>query len=115
MDSLATQSACEFSCLAAEFQIGTSAGVPYHLNVLPCNPVAQARTDGLHACLLGSKAGGQPLGGVRLAQAVASLFRGKNTLEKAFPKALHRSLDPVYLSDVNPCAYNHLRRSAKVP
>jgi len=114
MDALAAEAVGVFQGLAGEANGGALAGETDDLDVVPGDAVAQAGSDGLEAGFFGGKAGGQAFGGVGLGQAIAELFRGKNTAKEALPKALYGGLDPGDFGDVNSCAYNHLRRYAKV-
>src|SRR5258707_559698 len=84
------------------------------LKFVPGCPIAQAGTNGLHSGLFGGKAGSQTFGCVGLTDTIAQLLRGKNTSKEALSKAFYGGPDPGHFSYVNSCAYNHLRRYARV-
>ena len=108
------KAAGEFSQFTAESKCGPASQLSDDLNIMPGNPVSQARAGRLHSRLFGGKAGRQPLSGVQLGNAVADLIRSEDPSQKTLAKALPSRLDPGDLSDINSRAYNHLRHS-KVP
>jgi hypothetical protein len=114
MSVLAAEPRGKLRSLAVKLQNGTLAGQAKDLYILPRDAVAQPGPDGLHAGLLGGKAGRQTLRGVGLAHAVPDLGGSEDTLKKTVAKALDSGLNPAYLSDVNPSPYNHLGLCAKV-
>lgn len=107
--SFAPQSRGKLSRFTGKAKLRSAARLAYHFQVVPCNPVPQARTYSLHSRLFGGKTSRQALGGIHLGSAVSDLFRSKDTGQKAVAKALHSSPDPAYLNHINSCAYNHLR------
>jgi hypothetical protein len=113
MRSLAPQASSKLGELSGKSKGRPATRLSNDLKVVPCDAMAQAGSNGLHSRLFGSKASRQTLGSIRLGSAVAYLFGGKNAVQEAVTKALYGSPDPGHLSQVNSCAYNHLRRSPK--
>src|SRR5258708_298430 len=108
MRPFASQSGGDFGCLATEPQQWTLPRPAHYFHILPGHSVAQTGADRFHASLFSGKSGGQTLSRIRLGQTVSGLLRSKDPLQKTVSKAIHSSLDPGHLSDVNSCAYNHL-------
>ena len=78
-----------------------------HLDILPGNTTAEAGSNRFHASLFGRKAGGKALSCIRLASAVANLFRGKNPSEEAISMTVQHLLDSRNFSDINTGTEDH--------
>jgi hypothetical protein len=104
----AAEAGGEFGQFSAQPKSWSPAGLADHFHIAPSDALSPTGANSFHPSLFGSEAGSQTFSHIRPGGTVADLFRRKDTGEEALSKALQGSPDPVHLSYVNSCAYNHL-------
>jgi hypothetical protein len=104
----ATKTSGKFGQFPAQVKSWSATGLANHLHIAPSDALSPTGANSFHPSLFGSEAGSKTFSHIRPGGTVADLFRRKDTGEEALSKALQGSPDPVHLSYVNSCAYNHL-------